>query len=255
MNLKKDNLHLQAEVKKKESFYEVPPLNKNNLLIKEAEGGLKGLFLEEVYFCKSSELLLELPKLSLFVKRTIDIFGALSGLILLSPVFALIVLMIKLDSPGPVLYKQKRITKGGEIFWLYKFRSMTVEAEKKYNPVWATMNDSRRTRIGIILRKTSLDELPQLINILKGEMSLVGPRPERPYFAKQFAEKIPRYMDRLRAKAGLTGWAQVNGLRGDTSIVERVKFDNLYIDNWSFFFDFKIIILTVKEVFLSKGAC
>jgi len=157
----------------------------------------------------------------------------------------LIALAVKLDSPGPVFYSQIRVGLDEKPFPMLKFRSMRVDAEETTGPVWATKDDPRRTRVGAILRRLSLDELPQLINVLLGEMSLVGPRPERPVFVEQFKQVVPRYMDRHKEKAGMTGWAQVNGLRGDTSIVERTKYDLYYIENWSLFFDIKILLRTL----------
>jgi len=139
-------------------------------------------------------------------------------------------------------------------FWMMKFRSMRTDAEAETGPVWATEDDPRRTRLGGFIRRFSIDEWPQFINVLLGEMSLVGPRPERPVFVEQFKRSIPRYMDRHREKAGLTGWAQVNGLRGDTSIAERTKYDLWYIENWSLFLDFKIILKTIFNAFTSKNA-
>ncbi len=188
------------------------------------------------------------------IKRTIDIIISLIGLILLLPLFIIIGIIIKLTSEGPVFYKQERLSRGGKIFNMYKFRTMKKEAEKHTGPVWAKKDDDRVTAIGKFLRKTSIDELPQLINILKGDMSVVGPRPERPYFVKKFKETIPKYIERHKVKAGLTGWAQVNGLRGNTSLEERVKYDLYYIQNWSVWFDIKIIIQTILEIFHHKHA-
>jgi len=160
----------------------------------------------------------------------------------------LIGIAIRLDSPGPVFYMQKRVGLDGRVFWMYKFRSMRTNVESSEGPGWSRDQDPRITRLGMILRKMSLDELPQIFNVLRGEMSLVGPRPERPYFVEQFEKDVPRYMQRHRAKAGMTGWAQVNGLRGDTSIEERVQYDLYYIENWSMGFDIKIMILTAVDI-------
>ncbi|MGQ9680937.1 MAG: undecaprenyl-phosphate glucose phosphotransferase [Anaerolineae bacterium] len=179
-------------------------------------------------------------KLSL--KRAMDLVGSAVGLVLVSPLLLLIALLIKLDSPGPVFYTQVRMGLDAKPFPMIKFRSMRVGAENETGPVWARRDDPRRTRLGALLRRTSLDELPQLINVLLGEMSLVGPRPERPVFVEQFRQVVPRYMDRHREKAGMTGWAQVNGLRGDTSIVERTKYDLYYVENWSLLLDLKILV-------------
>lgn len=180
-----------------------------------------------------------------FLKRGMDIAVALFFLMALFPLFLLVMLVIKCDSRGPVFYGQQRIGEDGRKFTLYKFRTMSTDAEAKTGPVWAKENDPRRTGIGAILRKTNLDELPQLWNVLIGDMSLVGPRPERPFFVSQFKEDIPRYMARHSIRSGMTGWAQVNGLRGNTSIEERTKFDLYYIENWSLFFDMKILFMTL----------
>lgn len=181
-------------------------------------------------------------KLSL--KRSLDFFGSFFGLIFLSPILLLIALLIRLESKGPVFYIQVRMGLDGRPFPIIKFRSMRIDAEAS-GPGWTVENDPRITRIGRFLRKTELDELPQLVNVLLGQMSLVGPRPERPVYVQQFRDQIPRYMERHREKAGMTGWAQVNGLRGDTSIAERTSFDLWYVENWSLWLDIKIIIRTI----------
>ena len=181
------------------------------------------------------------------VKRATDVMVSGIGLIFLSPLMMFVALMVKLGSRGPVFYSQERVGLDGKPFPMLKFRSMRTDAEKDTGPVWAVEDDPRRTRLGTFMRRTSLDELPQLINVLLGNMSLVGPRPERPVFVEQFRQVIPRYMDRHKEKAGMTGWAQVNGLRGDTSIVERTKYDLYYIENWSLLFDIKIIIRTLTK--------
>jgi Undecaprenyl-phosphate glucose phosphotransferase len=185
----------------------------------------------------------------LTIKRAMDLVGSAAGLVVISPLMMLLALLIKLESKGPVFFVQARMGLDGRPFPTLKFRSMRIDAEAQTGPVWATENDPRTTRIGRLLRRTSLDELPQLINVLVGDMSLVGPRPERPVFVEQFRRVIPRYMERHRAKAGLTGWAQVNGLRGETSIVERTKYDLYYIENWSLLFDLKIIMRQVLNLF------
>jgi exopolysaccharide biosynthesis polyprenyl glycosylphosphotransferase len=187
----------------------------------------------------------------LTVKRALDLLGGAILLIVLSPFMLLIGILIKLDSPGPVFYAQERMGLDAKPFWCLKFRSMRPDAEKD-GPGWTTRDDPRRTRVGEFIRRFSLDELPQLINVLIGEMSLVGPRPERPVYVEQFRRSIPRYMDRHREKAGMTGWAQVNGLRGDTSIIERTKYDVWYIENWSLRLDLKILIRTLFSMF-GKG--
>jgi exopolysaccharide biosynthesis polyprenyl glycosylphosphotransferase len=184
----------------------------------------------------------------LILKRAIDMMGSVVGLILLSPFMMLLAILIKLESAGPVFYTQERMGLDGKRFMMLKFRSMRANAENETGPVWATHDDSRRTRLGTILRQISFDELPQLVNVLLGDMSLVGPRPERPIFVEQFKKSIPRYMDRHREKAGMTGWAQINGLRGDTSIIERTKYDLWYIENWSLLLDFRILIRTFLQI-------
>jgi exopolysaccharide biosynthesis polyprenyl glycosylphosphotransferase len=180
----------------------------------------------------------------LTLKRASDLVGSAIGLVILSPLLMLVSVAIKLDSPGPVLYAQERMGLDAKPFWCLKFRSMRTDAEKD-GPGWTTEGDPRVTRLGRLIRRLSIDEFPQLINVLLGEMSMVGPRPERPVYVEQFRRSIPRYMDRHREKAGLTGWAQVNGLRGDTSIAERTKYDLWYIENWSLWLDFKIILRTI----------
>jgi exopolysaccharide biosynthesis polyprenyl glycosylphosphotransferase len=183
-------------------------------------------------------------KLSL--KRALDIVGASVGLVLISPLLMLIALIVKLDSPGAVFYCQERMGLDGRPFQMIKFRSMRQDAESS-GPGWTKAADPRVTRIGRLLRSRNVDELPQLINVLLGEMSLVGPRPERPVYVQRFRQSIPRYMERHREKAGLTGWAQVNGLRGDTSISERTKYDLWYVENWSLWLDIKIIMRTLVQ--------
>lgn len=180
-----------------------------------------------------------------FLKRAVDFIGSGLGIIILSPILAIIGLIVRLDSRGPMLFSQERVTEGGRIFKIYKFRTMKPEAEADTGPVFAQENDERCTKIGKFLRSYNIDELPQLFNVLKGDMSLVGPRPERPHFVDQFKDDIPRYMSRHHIKAGMTGWAQVNGLRQGTPIESRVKYDLYYAENWSIWFDLKIIILSL----------
>jgi exopolysaccharide biosynthesis polyprenyl glycosylphosphotransferase len=187
-----------------------------------------------------------LQGLNAVLKRVFDIVVALVGLIFTLPFYLLIGLAIRLNTPGPVFYKQKRTGLDGTRFNLYKFRSMVADAEEQTGPVWAADDDPRRTRIGRFLRRWNLDELPQLINVLRGDMSLVGPRPERPFFVKQFKEQLPRYMARHKVKSGLTGWAQVHGLRGQSSIEDRLAYDLYYIENWSFWLDLKILATTIR---------
>ena len=190
----------------------------------------------------------------LTVKRTVDMAGSAMGLVFLSPIMMLLAILIKLESDGPVFYTQERMGLDGKSFMMLKFRSMRTDAEITTGPVWATPQDDRRTRLGAIIRRFSIDELPQLMNVMIGDMSLVGPRPERPIFVEQFKQSIPRYMDRHREKAGMTGWAQVNGLRGDTSIIERTKYDLWYIENWSLALDFRILIRTILSIFIDRNA-
>lgn len=186
------------------------------------------------------------------LKRTIDVAVALVCFVAFAPFVAAVAVAIKLTSPGPVFYKQTRVGLDRRRFTMYKFRSMVKGAEEETGPVFAKHDDSRVTTVGRLLRRTSLDELPQLINVLKGEMSLVGPRPERPYFVEKFGTEIPRYLERHKVLSGMTGWAQVNGLRGNTSINERVKYDIFYIENWSLFFDLKILVRTFFNVVRGK---
>lgn len=187
-------------------------------------------------------------------KRLLDFSGSAFSLILLSPLFLVLALAVKAGSAGPVFYRQERVTRGNKPFRIYKFRSMRQDAEQGTGPVWASKEDDRRTPIGSFLRKTSLDELPQLLNVLRGEMSLVGPRPERPHFVEQFKQTIPRYLERHKVKAGLSGWAQLHGLRGNTPVEERTKYDLWYVENWSLALDIKIILRTALEVFHHRDA-
>jgi exopolysaccharide biosynthesis polyprenyl glycosylphosphotransferase len=179
------------------------------------------------------------------LKRAEDLAGSAVGLILVSPVIALAALAVKATSRGPALFRQERCGHNGSRFSIWKLRTMRVDAEVQTGPVFASENDPRTTPVGAFLRRWNLDELPQLLNVLKGDMSLVGPRPERPHFVEKFREDIDRYMQRHVSKPGMTGWAQVNGLRGNTSIEERVKYDLYYLENWSLTFDFKILLRTV----------
>lgn len=189
----------------------------------------------------------------LALKRTVDVALSGVGLVLLSPLLMLTALLIKLESPGPVFYVQERMGLDAKPFLIIKFRSMRDDAEQS-GPGWTTADDPRRTRLGAFIRRFSVDELPQLINVLVGDMSLVGPRPERPVYVEQFRQSIPRYMDRHREKAGITGWAQINGLRGDTSIAERTKYDLWYIENWSLALDFRILARTMLRLFSDRSA-
>lgn len=180
------------------------------------------------------------------IKRCFDLTVSAAMLIATSPLWIFIVLAIKWCDRGPIFYVQERIGRDERCFNVLKFRTMKVDAEAKTGPVWTQPNDARRTWIGNFLRRWNLDELPQLINVLRGEMSLVGPRPERPHFVDQFRENLPRYMGRHRIKSGLTGWAQVNGFRGNTSIQERLKYDLYYMENWSLLFDVEILFMTLS---------
>lgn len=188
------------------------------------------------------------------VKRVMDILGSIAAIIVSSPVMLLMCILIKVTSPGPLIYKQERVGLHNKTFWMYKFRSMEIQPESEEKKAWTVKNDPRVTGIGKFMRRTSIDELPQLFNILKGDMSLVGPRPERPFFVEKFREEIPRYMVKHQVRPGLTGWAQVNGYRGDTSIRKRIDCDLYYIENWSIGFDIKILFLTIFKGFINKNA-
>lgn len=185
------------------------------------------------------------------LKRLLDISIAVFFLIIFLPLFLIVPLWIKLDSHGKVFFAQERVSEGGRIFRIFKFRTMIENAEAASGPVFTAENDLRCTRAGKFLRRFNLDELPQLWNVLKGDMSLVGPRPERPHFVNQFKDGIPRYMSRHHVKSGITGWAQVNGLRQATPIEERVKYDLYYLENWSLWFDIKILL---QSLFALKNA-
>lgn len=184
------------------------------------------------------------------LKRALDVVVATLVLLFGAPFLMLIALAIRLESRGPVFFLQERVGMDFQPFWMLKFRTMRVDAERF--GTWTTPNDPRVTRVGRILRRTSLDELPQMINVLLGDMSVVGPRPEQPRWVEQFSQQIPRYIRRHKEKAGLTGWAQVNGLRGDTSIEERTRYDLYYIENWSLLFDLKIILRTIADFLTGK---
>lgn len=190
-----------------------------------------------------------------FIKRAVDIAGAIFGILITSPIMLLAILLIKITSPGPILFKQERVGLHNKPFFMYKFRSMEQQKDEEEKKAWTVKNDPRVTTIGKLLRRTSIDELPQLFNILIGDMSLVGPRPERPFFVEKFKEEIPRYMIKHQVRPGLTGWAQASGYRGDTSIIKRIEYDIYYIENWSLGFDIKIILLTIFTGFVNKNAC
>ncbi len=188
------------------------------------------------------------------LKRVLDLAGAILALILFSPLMLLIAFLVKITSPGPILYRQQRMGLDGKTFFTLKFRSMRQDAEKQTGAVWATENDTRRTTLGVYLRRFNLDELPQLFNVLNGDMSLVGPRPERPVLIEEFKSKIPNYMLRHKVKAGITGWAQINGWRGNTSLEKRIEHDLYYIERWSVWLDLKILLLTVFKGFVDPNA-
>ena len=188
------------------------------------------------------------------VKRIFDLFFATCILLLTSPLIVLIAILIKLDSKGSIFYAQERVGLDGELFKVMKFRSMQTNAEQSTGPIWSQKNDPRTTRLGRFIRRFSIDELPQLLNVIKGDMSIVGPRPERPHFVEKFKNQVPRYLERHRVQTGMTGWAQVNGLRGNASIAERTKYDIYYIEHWSLVFDLKIILKTIHAVFFGTDA-
>lgn len=189
-----------------------------------------------------------------FLKRIIDIIGCIAALIVFSIPMTVVAIIIKVTSPGPVIFTQVRIGRHNKEFKMYKFRSMEVQTDTKEKKAWTTFNDPRVTKIGKLIRRTSIDELPQLFNVLKGEMSLVGPRPERPFFVDKFKEEIPRYMIKHQVQPGMTGWAQIKGFRGDTSIRKRIECDLYYIENWTIALDIKILFFTVFNGFINKNA-
>lgn len=186
------------------------------------------------------------------IKRTFDVVGATLGLLISLPLYAILIPLVKRESPGPIFYKQTRSGQSGKNFYIFKIRSMRLDAEKNGKIGWSTEVDPRRTRIGTFMRKWNLDEIPQFWNVLRGDMSLVGPRPERPELIANFLEEIPYYQSRHSVKPGMTGWAQVNGLRGDTSIAERIRYDLQYIESWSLWMDLSI---QFRTIFNYKGAC
>ncbi|MCG8537994.1 MAG: exopolysaccharide biosynthesis polyprenyl glycosylphosphotransferase, partial [Pseudomonadales bacterium] len=192
--------------------------------------------------------------LNRYVKALEDKLFAGLILLVISPILFFLAIGVKLSSPGPIFYRQERVTWYGKSFHMYKFRSMPVTAENDTGAVWAKAGENRATPFGAFLRKTSLDELPQFWNVLKGDMSIVGPRPERPVFVDKFKDEIPGYMQKHKVKAGITGWAQVNGWRGDTDLNKRIEHDLHYIENWSLWMDIKIIFLTIFKGFIHKNA-
>lgn len=191
---------------------------------------------------------------NILIKRIVDIIGSLVGIVLTSPIMLVSAVLVKVTSPGPVIFRQERVGLHNKLFKMYKFRSMELQPSTEEKKAWTVKDDPRVTAVGRFLRRTSLDELPQLFNILKGDMSLVGPRPERPLFVEKFREEIPRYMIKHQVRPGLTGWAQVNGLRGNTSIRKRIDYDIFYIENWTLGFDLKIIFMTFFTGFINKNA-
>ncbi len=188
------------------------------------------------------------------LKRCIDIVGSIAAIIIFSPLMLIVAILIKCTSEGPILFSQERVGLHNKQFKMYKFRSMEVQLPKEERGAWTVQDDPRVTPIGKIIRRTSIDELPQLFNILKGDMSLVGPRPERPFFVERFKEQIPRYMVKHQVRPGMTGWAQINGYRGNTSIKKRIEYDLYYIENWTLAFDIKILFLTIFKGFINKNA-
>jgi len=189
-----------------------------------------------------------------FIKRLMDVVGSLMCIVLFSPVMLVTAIAVWRSSPGPLIFKQDRVGLHNREFRMYKFRSMEVQEESSEKKGWTTKNDPRVTKVGKVIRKTSIDELPQLFNVLKGDMSLIGPRPERPQYVEKFREEIPRYMVKHQVRPGMTGWAQVNGYRGNTSIRKRIEYDIYYIEHWSVGFDIKILILTVFKGFINRNA-
>ena len=220
----------------------------------------EGIVVREKLFQLGNMQMLDLaptPRESLdyaVLKRAFDIFFSFSVLLLTSPLLALIAGLVKITSPGPVFFVQERVGLNGKPFLMYKFRTMRISAASESDTRWTTNGDPRRTPFGALLRKTSLDELPQFINVLKGDMSVVGPRPERPHFVHKFLQEVARYNNRHALKVGITGWAQVNGWRGDTSIEKRVEYDLYYLQNWSFAFDMRIIVMTLFAGLMSRNA-
>ena len=188
------------------------------------------------------------------LKRIMDILGACFGIVIASPVMLVCAILVKATSEGPVIFKQERVGLHNKVFKMYKFRTMEVQKQSAEENAWTVKNDPRVTKVGKFMRKTSLDELPQLFNILMGEMSLVGPRPERPQWVDKYKEEIPRYMIKHQVRPGLTGWAQINGYRGDTSIRKRIEYDLFYIENWSLALDIKILFMTIFKGFVNKNA-
>ena len=192
--------------------------------------------------------------LNKFIKRAIDIVGSLFAIIIFSPIMLIVAIAIKLTSKGELIFKQERVGLNRKPFTMYKFRSMRIQDPNEEKSEWTVKDDPRKTKVGNFIRKTSIDELPQFFNVLKGDMSLIGPRPERPFYVEKFKDEIPKYMVKHQVRPGITGWAQVNGWRGDTSIEKRIECDIYYIENWSISLDIKILFLTVFKGFVNKNA-
>nr|WP_319374370.1 undecaprenyl-phosphate glucose phosphotransferase [uncultured Methanobacterium sp.] len=189
-----------------------------------------------------------------YMKRSLDLILVVPAIVIFSPLIILVAILVKISSPGPVIFKQERVGLNRKSFYMYKFRSMKVPDEEREDFQWTTKDDPRKTRFGSFIRKTSIDELPQFFNILKGEMSLIGPRPERPYFVEKFKEEVPKYMIKHHIRPGMTGWAQVNGYRGNTSLLKRIKYDIYYVENWTLTLDVKIFFRTLINLFRDKNA-
>lgn len=189
-----------------------------------------------------------------FIKRFLDLIFAITAIVLLSPIMIIIALMVKLSSSGPVIFKQERLGQNRQIFKIYKFRSMTVHDEEKEKYKWTTKDDTRITKFGMFIRRTSIDEIPQLLNIIKGEMSLIGPRPERLHLAEKFKDEVPKYMVKHHVRPGMTGWAQINGFRGNTSIFKRIEYDIYYVENWTLSMDVEIFYRTLSNLFRDENA-
>lgn len=189
------------------------------------------------------------------IKRIMDIVGSVVCILLFSPIMIVSAIIIKLSDGGPIIFSQERVGLHNKKFRMYKFRTMRQQTEEEEKKGWSKKGDTRVTKVGKFLRMTSLDELPQMVNVFKGDMSLIGPRPERPQFVEKFKEEIPRYMIKHQVRPGVTGWAQVNGYRGNTSIRKRIEYDLYYIENWTVFFDIKILFLTIFKGFINKNAC
>lgn len=210
------------------------------------KGGSSITFFDDIPVLQLSEI--PMQGVSGIIKRIIDVVFSMFALIVLSPLMLIIAIFIRLDSPGKAIFRQERVSRAGKRFNIYKFRSMQADAEYNIGHVWAKTDDPRQTELGKFLRRWSLDELPQFFNVLKGDMSIVGPRPEMSGLIDTFKESIPHYLARQRVKSGMTGWAQVNGLRGNTSLEDRVNYDRFYIENWSLALDIKIILRTLWAI-------